>query len=217
MPTPIDPKKLPRLRSQLKRFKDGDKLPPRELAKIYEVTNARFTTLVKERFPNFPPAERQGDKTHWYEVVPAIQSMIGYMEGKTRQSGRSAQIAASIMGKAPANDAAPEGTPKPTPEPAVEVPQLPTAAELDKIASAATKVFRLEIEKREFVRVSAVRAEISDLFTLMQRFLSGLSSDVDPHGELPPKLREDFELAIRKAQLKLHKQVAHHLGVEDAA
>ena len=210
MPTPIDPKKLPRLRAQLKRFKKGEKLPQQELAKIYGVTNARLTTLIKQRFADFPDPERHGDKTHWYEVRPAIESMIAYLEGRTKKAKAAGLRTARILagpGAAVEPDEAPATAAAAAPEKV-----LPTPADLDKLASASTRVFRLEQEKGEFVRVAQVRAEFRDLFTIMQRHLTGLAAEIDPNGELPPLTRERLEQAVRAAQVKLHTKIAHHLG-----
>jgi hypothetical protein len=206
MPTPIDPKRLPTLRAALKRFKPGEKVPQQNLAKIYGVTNARFTTLAKQRFENFPPAERHEDKTHWYEAVPAIQSMIAYLTNAGAKKRASARRAAAILGEA-SEEA------QTTPEPQ-ELPP-PTPAELDKLASAETRTFRLEQEKKQFVRADVARAFIRDLFNAVQRQVGGLATEIDPNGELPPEHRQRLESSVRFAMVKIHETVK--AIVDDAA
>lgn len=216
MPTPVDPTRLPRLKAALKKAKPGEKLPQKEIAQIYGVTNARFTTLAHERFENFPPAERRGDKTHWYELKPALESMIAYLTGQGETKRIAAARAASILdgtpapkvnGKAPAESQAIPAEPQ-------EV--LPTPADLDRIAKSELTTFRLAREKGEFVPVYEVKHVVRGLFSIVQRSFSGLAPEIDPHGELPPLQRARLEKALKDAQLKLHGDVREYLE-SDAA
>lgn len=220
MPTPIDPKRLPNLRRALKKVKDGDKLPQQELAKIFGVTNARFTTLAHNRFTNFPPAERHGDKTHWYDARKAIESMIAYVRGQSSRSRVSAQRVAKILGRPVPIDTG-NGKAKPAGEP--EVPEddpepeyMPTPADLDRLAKAETSVFRLEQEKGNFIPVYQVRHVIQGIVAIVSRTFSGLAPEIDPHGELPPPLRAKLEKAIKQSQLKLHDSVIEYLDADAA-
>lgn len=199
MPTPIDPKRLPTLRAARKRFKPGERVPQKELAKIYGVSNARLTTLIKERFEDFGAAERHEDKTHWYEAVKAIDSMIAYHTGRGAKRRESAARVARVLGEAAAEV-------KETP-PAKDDYPPPTPAELDKLASAETRTFRLEQEKRQFVRADVARSFIRDLFNTVQRQVSGLATAIDPNGELPPLHRQRLEQSVRDAMVRIHGSV----------
>lgn len=199
MPTPIDPKRLPTLRAARKRFKAGEKIPQKDLAAIYGVTNARFTTLAHERFENFPPAERHEDRTHWYEAIPAIDSMISYMTGRGTKKRAAAVRAAQILG-----DSKDEAA---TAKPPAEESPLPTPADIDKLASAATRTFRLEQEKRQFVRADVARGFIRSLFNTVQRRVTGLPMEIDPNGELPPLMRQRLDQAVREAMVGIHQSV----------
>ncbi|MES2903255.1 MAG: hypothetical protein V4696_03635 [Pseudomonadota bacterium] len=210
MPTPIDPKKLPGLRATLKRFKPGEMLPQKELATIYGVTNARFTTLIHERFENFPPPERHNDKTHWYEARPAIESMIAYLSGQGAKKRASAVRAAEVMGAVKRETA---GRTKKDPEPDEE--PLMTPAEIDKLASGQTRVFRLAQEKREFVRAALVTHIVRLLFTTVQRSVSSIPAAVDPNGELPPLHRARLESAVRDMMVLIHGTVKDVLADDD--
>lgn len=207
MPTPIDPKRLPALKAAKRRFKPGDMLPQQELAKIYGVSNARLTTLIHQRFGSFPPAERHGDKTHWYEALPALDAMIAYLTGNEQRKHDAGRRVAAVLAQAPATEAPADR----------EDPAPPTAAELDKLASAQTRSFRLLQEKKQFVRVDAHRHVVRELFTTTQRSVTSLPMEIDPNGELPPLHRERLETAVRDAMLKIHASVAAVLEVPDAA
>lgn len=219
MPTPIDPKRLPRLRAALKGFGDADMLPQKEIAAIYGVTNARFTTLVHERFENFPAPERRGDKTHWYAARASIEAMIAYLQGTGAKKQAAAARAAAVMSGA-ASDPIPvkiapakakRGQPPPEPEPEL----LMSPAEIDKLASAQTRMFRLDQEKRLFVRADLARGLIRTLFTTVQRGVAALPTEVDPNGELPPLHRARLEAAVRAAQSRIFDAVKSQIEDED--
>lgn len=203
MPTPIDPKRLPRLRAALKRFKPGEMVPQQDLAKLYGVSNARLTTLIHQRFEQFPSAERHGDKTHWYEAAPAIQAMIAYLTASTKSRRAAAQRAARVLGEVQSEAKQEAETEEFTP---------PTPAELDKLASAATRTFRLEQEKGMFLRKAHATAFIRDLFNTVQRHVSALPLEIDPNGELPPLHRARLESATRDAMVRIHGSVADLIG-----
>ena len=196
MPTPIDPKRLPRLRAARKRFEADEKAPQQKLAEIYGVANSRFTTLAK-RFPNFPPAERHGDKTHWFPAVAAIDSMIAYCTGHTARKAAVSVRAAQILGES-------------TKEAAEAEPELPPLgpSELRQMAATATMQFRLAVEKREFVRADVVAHSVRSLFTTIQRAVSTLPSEIDPNGELPPLMRGRLEAASSAALERMHREIA---------
>jgi hypothetical protein len=208
MPTPIDPKRLPTLRAALKRFKEGDKVPQQDLAKIYGVTNARLTTLIKNRFASFPEAERHGDKTHWYPAIPALQSMIAYLTAGTTRKQDSASRVAQVMTGAKQEAAAAD------PEPAEPEKRVMTPQDLDKLASASTKIFRLQAEKRMFVRADAARSLIRTMFTSVQRSITALPTEIDPNGELPPLQRVRLEEACRAALIRIHGGIAEILDAD---
>lgn len=212
MPTPIDPKRLPRLRAAKARFKPGDMLPQQELAKIYGVSNARLTTLIHQRFESFPPFERRGDKTHWYAVLPALEAMIAYALGQSKRKAAAAARVAHIFAGAPVV----ERTSAPAEAPPAEEPPLPTPADLDRLAKAEMSVFRLQQEKGKFVPDYQVRHVIQGIVAIVQRAFSGLAPEVDPHGELPPLVRAKLERSIKKSQLRLHDEVAQYLDADAA-
>lgn len=196
MPTPIDPKRLPSLRAALETFGPDDMAAQKDLAKLYGVANSRFTTLIKERFENFPPAERHGDKTHWYNARQAIESMIAYLTKSGRKKRQEAARAAAVMGRATeAAEAA---------EPEAEAPPPMGPAELDRMASAATRIWRLAIEKKEYVLVAHVRQQIRAMLGVIKREITGLPSVIDPNGDLPPLMRAELERRCREALVKIH-------------
>lgn len=208
MPTPIDPKRLPRLKAARKRYKPGEKIAQQELAKLYGVTNARFTTLAHERFEGMPTPERRGDKTHWYDAVKSIDAMIRYCTGATATKRAAAKRAAAVLGDSSAE--AESGQPE---------RQQMTPAEIDKLASAQTRVFRLAQEKGMFVRATAHQYVVRRIFALVQRAISAFPSEADPNGELPPMIRARLDTASRDAMKRLHDEVGEFLNApeEEAA
>jgi hypothetical protein len=208
MPTPIDPTRLPRLKAALKKFGDDDMLPQQELAKIYGVTNARFTTLAHNRFEDMPPAERRGDKTHWFNAKRSILAMIAYLQGAGEKKRAAAKRAAAVMGDVAAET--------PAAAPAESAPDLMTPAEIDKLASAQTRMFRLAQEKGQFVRADMARRVIRTIFTTVQRSVTALPNEVDPNGELPPLHRARLEAAVRASMGRIFETVKDNL-VEDEA
>lgn len=196
MPTPIDPKRLPALKAALEQFGADDTIQHKDLATLYGVTPARLTTLIKHRFENFPPADRHGDKTHWYPARAAIMVMIAYLEGSGKKKRAAAARAAAVMGRA--TEAAESA--------AAEEEELPPMGpvELDRMASAATRIWRLDIEKKKYVLVALVRHEIRGMLSIVKREVSGLPSVIDPNGELPPLMRQRLEARSRLALTKIY-------------
>lgn len=218
MPTPIDPKRLPRLKAARKRVKDGEQLPQQELAKIYGVTNARFTTLAHDRFEGMPAPERRGDKTHWYDAAKALDAMIAYCQGQSKRKAaaavRVARILDDVQAEVPSNSKGRRAKSAPDDDPEPEY--MPTPADLDRIAKAELTTFRLEREKGEFVPVYQVRHTVRGIFSIVQRSFSSLAPEIDPHGELPPLQRARLESALKEAQLKLHEGVREFLAADAA-
>lgn len=208
MPTPVDPKRLPRLKAALKRFKPGEKIAQKGLADIYGVTNARWTALAHERFEGLPPPERHGDKTHWYEARPAIEAMIRYCEGAGATKRAAAARTAAVLGDARAEAAAAEPDGK-----TVEF----TPAEVDRLASAQTRTFRLQQEKKQFVPVGSHQHVVRRIFITVQRAISAFPTEADPNGDLPPMIRQRLEQAARDALTRLHGEVGEVLTLEDDA
>lgn len=219
MPTPIDPKRIPRLRAALKRFGDEDMLPQQELAKIYGVANSRFTTLAHQRFENMPAAQRRGDKTHWFPAKATIESMIAYLEGTGAKKQAAARRAAVAMGEVDGNSRGPAEVPtisKTETVAAAPEETLMTPAEIDKLASAQTRMFRLAQEKGMFVRVDQSRRVIRTLFTTVQRAVTALPNEVDPNGELPPLHRARLEAAVRASMGRIYETVKDTLADDEA-
>lgn len=207
MPTPIDPKRLPALKAALEQFGADDTIQHKDLATLYGVTPARLTTLIKNRFENFPPAERHGDKTHWYAARPAIMVMISYLEGSGKKKRAAAARAAAVMGRATeAAEAAP-----PDQE---ELPPM-GPVELDRMASAATRIWRLQVEQGKYILTSLVRQEIRGMLAIVKREISGLPSVIDPNGELPPLMRERMVKRCREALNKIYEQLRTLLGDDE--
>jgi hypothetical protein len=206
MPTPIDPKRLPRLKKAQADVPDGERWSQKQLAELYGVANSRFTTLVHERFPGFPPHERRDDKTHWYEAKPAIASMIQYMEDQARGKQAQARRHSAVMGRV---------------EEAVEQedagPDPLTAAELDRLASAQTKLFRLRKEMGLYTLTSEVQEISRGLFTMLNREIMNIVNEIDPNGEMTPKQRERVKHRSREIVLKLHDGIGRFLEDEDDA
>jgi hypothetical protein len=206
MPTPIDPKRLPALKAALEQFGEDDTIQHKDLATLYGVTPARLTTLIKNRFENFPPADRHGDKTHWYPARAAIIVIIAYLEGSGKAKRAAAARAQVVMGRA--TEAAAGAEP--------EEEELPPMGpvELDRMASAATRIWRLQVEQRKYVLASEVRHEVRAMLAVVKREVSGLPSVVDPNGELPPLMRARLEARCREAQNKIYEQLTGLLADE---
>lgn len=202
MPTPIDPTRLPRLKAALKRYKAGETIAQQDLAAVYGVTNARFTTLAHSRFEGMPKPERRGDKTHWYEARPAIEAMIRYCEGTGKRKSAAAARARTVIKEAEEE----AGQEQPT---GVVVEMTP--AEMDKLASAQTRIFRLSQEKKQFVRVEQHQHLVRRIFATVQRAISSFPTEADPNGELPPMVRARLDSAARDALKRLHKEVSEDL------
>ena len=152
MPTPIDPKRLPGLKAALDGFGDDDRASQRQLADLYGVANSRFSTLTKTRFPDFPPAERHDDKTFWYPARAAIASMIAYMENTGAAKKAAARRHSEIMGRVAGTAAA-----TPVPVAAQAEPQPLSASELDRLASAQTRMWKLKKDQGFYTLTSEVR------------------------------------------------------------
>lgn len=202
MPTPTDPKRLPRLKAALKRFGDDDRISHKDAAKLYGVAPARFTTLIKARFPEFPAAERHEDKTHWYAARAAAQSMIAYCQGAGAKA-QAANARANVILNRVAEDVA--AAPPPPPEPVV-MPM--SAAEIDRMASAETRIWRLAKEKGQYVPRADVEALAQRFLSALPRGIMQFPSRVDPNGTLPPNIRKSLERSCRDLTLELHEILA---------
>jgi hypothetical protein len=195
MPTPIDPKRLPSLKAALDTFGDDDKVGHKDLAKLYGVTPARLTTLIHTRFESFPEPERHGDKSHWYLARPALLSMIAYLQGAGKAKRQVAARAAAVMGRAAgaAADAEPEE----------EEPKPMGPVELDRLASAATRIWRLGVEQKKFVPADTLRHWARGTFELVKREVSSIPHAIDPNGELPALHRARLNSTCRELLLNL--------------
>ncbi len=209
MPTPIDPLRLPGLKKALAEFSDGDRASQRQLADLYGVAPSRFTTLVKTRFPDFPPAERRDDKTHWYEARPAVTSMIRYMEDSARGKAAQASRHSAVMGRvqetrAEAASAEPEVQPL-------------TATELDRLASAQTRIWRLKKEQGLYVLATEVQRIARGVNAMLTREVMNLVNELDPNGEMRPLERQRLTAKCREVVLKMHDLLGRYLEDDEDA
>lgn len=204
MPTPIDPKRLPGLKKAMADVGEGERWSQRQLADLYGVTNSRFTTLIKLRFTDFPVAERRNDKTHWYEAKPAIGSMIRYMEDQARGKQAQARRHSAVMGRV--EEAKEEA----------EVAPL-TASELDRLASAQTKLFRLRKEMGLYTLTAEVQQIARGLNTMLNREVMNIVNEMDPNGELTPAQRDRIKHRSREIVIKMHDLLGRFLEDEENA
>lgn len=200
MPTPIDPKRLPSLKAALGQFGPDDTIQHKDLAALYGVTPARLTTLIKNRFEKFPPADRHGDKTHWYPARAAIESMIAYMEGSGKKKRAAAARAAAVMGAATEAAAAAE------PEAEEPIPMGPV--ELDRLASASTRIWRLAVEQKKYVPATKLRHWARATFELVKREVQAIPHAIDPNGELPPLHKARLEAHCRELLVQMEDELA---------
>jgi hypothetical protein len=208
MPTPIDPKRLPALRAALETFVADERLPHQRLAELYGVTPARLTTLIHNRFEGFPPAERQGDKTNWFPARPAVESMIAYLTNSGKKKHEAAARAATVMGTANGAAAAAEAEDD-------DIPPL-GPVELDRMASAATRIWRLAVEQKRYVPVAEVRQTVRGMFDIVKREVQSIEHAIDPNGELPPLHRARLAAHCRELLVKAHEKLERFLGDDDA-
>jgi hypothetical protein len=207
VPTPIDPQRLPGLKKALASFEDSDRASHRQLAELYGVAPSRFTSLIKSRFPDFPVAERRDDKTHWYAARAAVQSMIRYMEDSARGKQAQAQRHTAVMtGVAEAREDAAAAP--------VEVQPL-TATELDRMASAQLKTWRLKKEQGLYVLASEVQRIARGLNSMLTREVMNLVNELDPNGEMKPLARQRLTNRCREMVLKMHDMLGRYLEDED--
>jgi len=207
MPTPIPSERLPGLKAALDQFGEGETASQQQLAEIYGVTNARMSTLIKERFVGFPPvAERREDKTNHFPARAAIAVMIRYIEDAKRgKKARKARQGAVMQEVATAKEAA------------ADQPEPLTAAELDRLASAQTKLFRLAREKGMYTPTADVTRMVRDTNALFTRELMNLANEIDPNGELPAAQRKRLVDKSRQIIAKMHDAVAAYLKGDDDA
>jgi hypothetical protein len=204
VPTPIDPKRLPGLKKALEGYSDGDWLAQRQLAELYGVSNARMTTLIKSRFPDFPAHERRDDKTHWYPARASIASMIAYMENSSAEKQAQARRHTAVM----------SGVAAVREEVAAVEPAAPpalSAGELDRLASAQTRLWKLQREQGMFVPRDHVVQTVRGGMAIITRNMMGLESTIDPNGELPPDVRARIARRARDLLMKLNEQLAAYL------
>jgi hypothetical protein len=208
VPTPIDPHRLPGLKAALARFGEDEKASQQQLADLYGVTSSRFVTLSKKRFPDFPAAERHEDRTHWFPARAAVASMVQYMEdqarGKTRRARRAAEVVSQVQEERAEAAAAP---------PQIE-PLSP--AELDRLASAQTRIWKLRKEQGLYVLAVDVQRIARGLNTMLTREVMGMVSEIDPNGEMSPRQREVVKSKCRDIVLKMHDIVGRFLEGDDA-
>lgn len=190
MATPIDPKRLENLEAALKKHKSKDLLDQKQLGAIYGVSPGRISGLVKNRFEDFPPAQRDADGKHWYPAGAAIKAMIDYCKDSSKSQNRKRAAIGKIMSKSEpaANDDQP--------------PQL-TAADLDRMASAATKIWRLEQEQGKYIKVEDAVSGYRSIYSLTRTEMMGWLNQVDPNGALPLDTRKKIETSIRSSLVKL--------------
>jgi hypothetical protein len=201
VPTPIDPKRLPALKTALSEYKPDDWTPQRQLAALYGVAPSRFVTLIKTRFQDFPAFERRGDKTNWYPARAAIAAMIAYMEGSSAQKKAAATRHSAVMGRVATVQAEQAKTvASQSPE------QLPlSAGELDRLASAQTRIWKLKREQGLFVP----RDDVVDLarryHSTVSREIMNIPQRLDPNGMMAAADRAQLMRITRDITLELYE------------
>ena len=210
MPTPIDPKRLPGLKKARGEFEDDAWASQKQLAEIYGVTNARMTTLIKNRFPDFPEPQRHEDKTHWYPARAAITSMIAYMENAGRAKQAAARRHSAVMGRVTAakEEAAADEQNQPPPL---------TAGDLDRLASAQTKIWKLKRDQGLYTLTSEVKRIARGVNSMLTREVTNLVYVIDPNGDLPPGKREAVIRKCRDIVLKMHDMLGEFLEENEDA
>jgi len=201
MPTPLDPKRVPTLKAALDRFQPDELVPQRELATIYGVSPARFSSLIKTRFEGFPPGERRGDKTNWFPAHAALKIMIAYADGKGNAKQEQARKVRDFLSAK--EDAAPVQ------------PVLLTPAELDKLASAETRAFQLAKMKGDVIPRSQVRETAQGIYQRLARFMASLPHEIDPNGQLNPKIRADLEKRCNATHSAFYEDLKNFLEASD--
>jgi len=209
VPTPIDPKRLPGLKKALADYGEDEWVPQQQLADLYGVANSRFTTLAKQRFPDFPAFERRGDKTHWFPARAAIKSMIQYMQdqarGKQSQAKRHSQVMSGV--KEVQDEAA-----------AAAIEETPlTATEIDRLITAQTKQFRLDQMRGMYVLRAEVERDSRAVLSLLSREVMNIINVLDPNGELPAEMRKRITDKSREVLSKMADGLAAHLREDDVA
>lgn len=215
MPTPIDPKRLPALKAAHAACGNEDWWSQRQLAELYGVANSRMTTLIKTRFPAFPAAQRRDDKTHWYPACAAIASMIMYMEKNSAAQLAAARRHTAVMtGEAASPDTSDKSGHPPAPAEPVEQPPL-TAGELDRLASAQTRVWKLRKDQGMYTLTSEVHRIARGVNAMITREVMNIVNVIDPNGELDPLKRQRLTNKCRDIVLKMHDELGSFLEEPD--
>lgn len=209
VPTPIDPQRLPGLKKALAEFGEQDRASQKQLAELYGVAPSRFSTLTKTRFPDFPDGEKHSDKTLWYPARAAVASMIRYMEDTARGKAVQAKRHSAVMGRVEETRA----------EVAAAEPEVQplTAAELDRLASAQTRIWRLKKEQGMYVLASEVQRIARGVNAMLTREVMNLVNELDPNGELKPLDRQRLTNKCREIVLKMHDLLGRFLEDDDDA
>lgn len=206
MPTPIPKDRMPTLKAALAKYKPTDKESMRALAKLYDVAPSRFSTLIKERFPDFPEAERI-DRADWYPARAAIESMLAYMVAQKRGAKSSAgRKAAAIRGAASSKVANEDPDDEPM-----------TPAELDKLASAMTRAFNLRKAMGLVVDRDKAKAQMRAAFSIFSHEVMSLPNVLDPNGLLAPRERRALEQKCREILTKVHGAMGDLLDLNGEA
>lgn len=199
MPTPIPTTRIPTLKAALAKYKAGEQESMRALAKLYGVAASRFTTLIKDRFEGFPEAERI-DRADWYPAREAIEAMIAYTValkkgGRSTAGKRAAAIRGATSRKVAVAQEEDEG------------PEAMTPTELDRMASAMTRVFNLKKAMGEFVKRDEVKRSMRSAFSIFTHEVMAMPNLIDPNGQLPARDRQALEQKCREILTKVHGEM----------
>lgn len=204
MPTPQPKDRIPALKKALANYGPKEKAPMRALAVLYGVTPARFSTLIKTRFANFPKATRVNDKTDQYPAREALESMIAYAIGMKKGNLPAGRRAARVNKEVAAQVAA---------EP--EAPEPMTPSELDRLASALTRTFNLQKQMGLVVKRDEVKAMARGAFSIFSHEVMSIPGYLDPNGQLEIKMRTAMEHKCREILAKVHGLMAAYLEQYD--
>jgi len=208
MPTPTPAGRLPALKAAHDSYGADDWASQKDLAELYGVAPSRLSTLVRTRFKGFPAPEKRGDKTHWYPARAAIVAMIEYIEGNANERQAQARRHTEVMtGVSPARDQAEQ-------EAAAAEPPL-SAAEIDRLVSAQSRLWKLQKDQGLYVLADDVRRRTRAANALFVRSIMSMPSRLDPNGALPPQMREALEKECRRIVVDLRDEMAEMLSADD--
>lgn len=192
-----DARRISDLKAALKRAGVDSLLSLDDLALIWGTAKSRFVT-VRNQIPGFPdpilaPKEmRLPPKAFAYPARAAIEAMLAFANRHEDADRAKAERTAAILGqRRDGTDQAP----------------LHRVNELQVLNRLAAEIEEREREQGLYIPRGDVAAIAGDVFSELSDFFATLSNKIDPHGELPPEVRDKVDELGSAELLRLHARM----------